>query len=514
MFSEDPSWVHSLEQLWLEDDASRAAHDETRQRLSDAWVQLFNEEFPGKDQAIEFADLGDAFFYLFPEGRVACYDYMGEGIYQVTDHNKVPDTHTPLKEALASTEVFEPEEERPPKTYGELTLSDDQEEALQKLLDAIDQGQRVLVLKGPAGTGKTTLAIALSYELTARKWHIRYMAPTGKAASRLSEVVMRPATTIHSALFKSVKQSEKGVPIFMDPQQMTMGRVAIFCDEGSMVGRRLYSKMVENIGPQGVIVFMGDDQQLPPVADKWGPDFENPTAELTRIHRQAEDNPIISVATKVRLGESLPKESIGDAYVRHKGTLQLAARWMIREMNEGNDAIVLCYSNTTRRKINNLVRHFAGLKTQGDIVRGEQLVVLRNNKFVGRMNGETLIAESIQKFEPRNGQPDQNAVVIRSGDSAFFTKPELIGADRAEFDTVAALASQYTDSRLWVHLDYGYCLTVHKSQGSEYKKVLFVIDGAMRFMARKGTLSPADARRLCYTAITRAREQVIVLDTK
>jgi exodeoxyribonuclease-5 len=567
-----PRWNdhRSLRSLWKEDDACRAAGDDTRERLEGAWQRLFQEDYPGKDQAIEFADLGDCFLYLFPQGRVAEYAFDGEGIYQVDPEakgNHAPAELPPLREALAtpvpqrtladgwcvncktelpsgpltapaddgrSTERVwvcphcDHEEEGAPEiealfddnecpvcgeehVYGELVLAEDQCIALHDMLDAIEAGECVVVLKGPAGTGKTTLAIALSHELAERGWRQKFMAPTGKAAGRLSEVVKHPATTIHAALFKSVRQTEDGVPIFGDPQQLSSGRMALFCDEGSMLGRRLYLQMVNHIGP-GVLIIMGDHEQLPPVADKWGPDFDNPTAELTQIHRQAQGNPIIAVATDVRNGKPLPKKNIGDAYVYHKGRLDLAARWLIREMEAGNDAIVLCWSNKTRQGVNRLVRHLTGRRAAGPLVIGERLVVLRNNRVVGRMNGETLTAEHVEDFAPRHGQPDQGVVLIRSGRSAFFTKPGLIGADKLHFDNEAGMAGQYTDSRLWVHLDYGYALTVHKAQGSEYRKVLFVIDRAMKAMARQGLLTPADARRLCYTAVTRAKEQVIVLD--
>lgn len=558
----EPAWskFSNLTKLWQEDDACRAAGDDTREQTHTQWPKLFHEPFPGTKNAVEHVDFGDAFIYLFPHGRVLLISFDGDSIYQMNEGVEIPDTTVPLRRALATPErprgleegycpACDSELPDGPQTapmdeddygerwwvcpkcdyrepgaprldddddgyrYGKLVLSSDQKKAIDDLVDAINRGERVLVLKGPAGTGKTTLSIALSNVLADLGWSVRYMATTGKAANRLCQVVGARVTTIHKALFKTVKITEKGIPIFDDPQDMSGGgRVALFCDEGSMIGKRLYDRMIPHIGANGILIIIGDDQQLPPVADKWGPDWSHATAELTQIHRQAKGNPILDVATAVRLGEPLPKESIGTAYVRYQGNLQLAARWLIREMRLGNDAVVLCYSNKTRARLNTLVRHLSGRRREGPLVRGEQLLVLRNNRFVDRMNGETMIAERIQDVPPRNGQADQGVVLIRSGDSAMFTKPDLIGADREEFDIEAAKASSYTDSRLWVHLDYGYALTVHKAQGSEYSKVMFVIDNTMRFMFRTGKMKTADAKRLCYTAVTRAKEQVIVLD--
>lgn len=517
-------WHKRLECLWQEDDACRAAGDETREMAHQAWPRLFDgAELPKQSDAIEELDLGDCFLYLHPEGRVYGYSFEGEAIYRVKDRADEPAPEPPAAETDDGIdELFDDEEDGDEddeeaarydaEHYDGLVLSPDQRVLRDNVLTAIERGERIIVIKGPAGTGKTTAAIALGHELSSRGWFLRFMAPSGKAASRIAEVVKYKATTIHKALFTSVRQTSSGVPIFGDPQILAEGKVAIFIDEGSMVGRRLFSQVVQYMGAQTILIVLGDDKQLPPVADQIGPDFDNPTAELTQIHRQAEDNPIIQVATTVRTGGKLPEGRIGDAYVRQKGDMQLAARWMAREISAGNDAIVLCYSNKTRQKINRLVRHFLGHRRRGDLVVGEHLVVLRNNHYIGKMNGETLVVDSIRPVLPPPGKTDQGVVLVRSGEHAMFLQPDLIGADRAEYEIGKQQATGYTDERLWIQAEYGYALTVHKSQGSEWDKVLFVVDRTMRYMAKIGELEISAAQRLCYTAITRARKQVVVLD--
>lgn len=507
-----PTWAKgsNLALKWREDDACRAAHDETRETAYKAWKRLYDEELPDKGTAIESVDQGDCMLWLFEGGRVLEESFDVDSIYELAEGVAAPapialddDFRRTASEAAAA---------KPAESVYSVdgrSLSPDQEQSINDLLDAIDAGERVLVLTGAAGTGKTTSARALANELMERGWSVEYMAPTGKAAVRISEVVGRKATTIHSRLFTRVKNTEEGVPIFLDPQQLSTGRTAFICDEGSMVGRRIHDQILRHLGPNAILIYLADPYQLPPVADTWGPDLQNPTAELTQIHRQADESPVLHVATLLRNGEAMPKHDIGDGYSRRNGTLETAAKWMVEQQQAGEDAIVLCYSNKTRQKINGLVRYLMGNKARGPLCLEEQLVVLRNNKFVGRMNGETFTAEKIQWFKTAK----EGIVVVQSGESRFFTKPDLIGAERDAFEYHSRMSERLgADPRAWLHLDYAYCLTVHKSQGSEYRRVLFVIDNTMRYLWRTGKLD--DGFKLCYTAATRAKEQLIVLDVK
>jgi len=529
--SSDNAWRKhdNLEHLWSEDDACRG--DDSRERIEGAWQRLFAESYPGQKSQLATEDLGDCFLHLHPHGRIAEYSCEGEAIYRLKTtvelavvpepkvDEQIDEEISEISEAVVDTLEHADTVEDDEKTYryGDLWLSADQRDLVEDTLKAIDAGERILVLKGAAGTGKTTCAIALTAELFDRGWRVKYMAPTGKAADKLSKTVGYPATTIHSAMFKQVMTTEDGVPIFSDPKLITdSSKVAIICDEASMVGSRIYKQMLTHIGP-GIIIFIGDNEQLSPVADTWGPDFDNPTAELTKIHRQAQHSPIVTVATDLINGIPLPKVRLGTEYIRDDQTytLDVAARWLARELGNGEDAILLCFGNKTRKKLNKLVRMHLGYRQRGALVEGEQLVVLRNNRVVGRMNGETLLAESIRPMPPMGGGKDQGVVLIRSGHSGMLTRPDLIGIDGREFEIEVKLAERdYPQKRLWTQFDYGYCLTVHKVQGSEYQKVLFVIDNTMRYMTKQGLMSIAEARRLCYTAITRARSQVIVMDAR
>lgn len=294
-------------------------------------------------------------------------------------------------------------------------LSPDQEEALEKILTALrepTEGRKVLVLAGPAGTGKTTLMRALLRLLTQGGSQVALLAPTGKAASRLRESTGMDTSTIHSFIYSGAQElgicpncGEISRELALSKREMKQaGMKGLTCpacqtffplgtkikpalafkdqqgggqsgseigmaiiDEASMVSQALQQQMFEK-KPNLHVLYVGDREQLPPFgeteADRtWGPDFDHPTALLTQIHRQAADNPIISWATRLRedqnkdnpfvVGKEDPNNKI-QFYV--KPVVQQIAEWYAGQVAEGRSAIVLCNSNEMTAKVNEAVR--------------------------------------------------------------------------------------------------------------------------------------------------------------
>lgn len=500
--------------LWEEDDACRAARDDTREMLSDAWRRLFDEEFPGNEAAIDKADFGDCLMFLHPGGKISGFSVHGDFIEKLEDEDAaIPPSKEPMSRVADAVGETDDEEDD-----GELTWSIDQVQAVRDILEAFESGERVMLLCGAAGCGKTTLAQELSQQFADRGYAVQYLAPTGKAAVRISEVVGSPASTIHSKLFGRVSVDAEGRPHFHDPKELGAGRVVFIIDEASMVGRSLHHKILDNLHPEARVLYLGDQAQLPPVADKWGPDFLNPTAMLTTVHRQGQGDPILDVATNVRQGIKLPKDDIigedGKSYTRRGGSLQIVADWLVEHIEQKNDAVVLCYSNKARRQINNLARMKLGFLEQGPVVPGEHMIVKKNNHRIGRMNGETFVVKRVRDYPMRGGSGELGIAVLETEDGDIVTKPDLVGSDRKEFDFFEKKFRHLIDTRLWCAVDHAYALTVHASQGSEYDHVCFVIDPIMRWMIRKKRMTYEQACRVCYTAVTRAQKTVLVFDAK
>lgn len=386
--------------------------------------------------------------------------------------------------------------------------SEDQLEATEKLRDAIRRGERGPVLTGWAGCGKTTLLRHFSDKMTEDGWYVFWAAPTGKAASRLSHVTGQPAATIHSLLYSKVVTGSQGQPLFGGRRPSLLdGRRGLLCvDEASMVGKRLYDDLMAAAGTSVQVLFSGDPGQLPPVADHLGPALYAPTAELRTVHRQALESPVLLVATEVRQGIRMRRESIGDLYVRRPGSAVDAADWVGERLSAAGDAVVLTATNKIRQNINRITRKNLGYVDA--IHPGEQLVVLLNNKSMGKMNGETIRVEACSAVCDEEGE-EMGLIRILAEDQVYFVHGRTIGAEMRNFHTMCDRFGHIRDRRQFLHVDYGYALTVHKSQGSEFKEVCFVIDDQLRWRAGRDS---EDVKRLAYTAITRAKERLLVLD--
>lgn len=378
-------------------------------------------------------------------------------------------------------------------------FSDDQLAALDALATALDARVRVSVLTGPAGSGKTTLMQQVASMAEERGRDVLYAAPTGKAALRLTQVTGEQANTLHSLLYGQVEEDENGDPVFSGKKRLMSSRTLLIVDEASMVGETLHQEILSQLPDGAALLYVGDREQLPPVTESWGPDFTSPTAALTEIHRQAAGNPIIEISAAVRTGGKLPHGDVGDRYHRGRASIDQVAAWMVAHVEAAEDAVVLSWTHKVRTRVNALVR--SSLGHLQPLVAGDRVRVMQNDKILGRMNGEILTVKLVTESGPF-------LLAVFVDEAGRTTKahvhPGLIGAKVGEFKAFTRDREEQ-----FLHVDYGYALTVHSSQGSEFRHVAFVIDATTAFLARKDRET---ARRLVYTAVTRARERLDVFD--
>lgn len=308
-------------------------------------------------------------------------------------------------------------------------------------------------------------------------------------------------------------------------------------DEASMVNDSLHGDTL-NALPCVTILYVGDREQLPPVEGRWGPDFDNPTAALTRIHRQALDNPIIAVATKLRTTEDkypfskYDNDSAGRFYVGD-GSVDGAARWLADAREKGADATLITYTNNMRRALNARVRDYRGLvrlseARQLPIVEGDRLLVLSNNRVTGHANGEVCVVEESAWAEPAKliGPNEVVSVKLVGRPERMLIPMVAFGEDRREFTAYRqshvnawdasikrdpsgenARSLNLVDPALFLHCDFGECLTCHKSQGSQWADVGVVWDRSLWGMWFNDTPT---GRRWAYTAVTRAAKTLRV----
>lgn len=397
-------------------------------------------------------------------------------------------------------------------------------DAVQAWLDGRRAGtdhRQTFYLAGYAGSGKTTLAreFALASGLTTE-----FVAFTGKAALVLQRKGCPDARTIHSLIYVPVIKSKATLldleeelgnlpegdprrakleqdiedeklrlrsPSFTRNEASTIiDAELVVCDEVSMVGQQ----MGEDLLSFGVpVLVLGDPAQLPPV--KEGGYFTNrePDFMLTEVHRQAAGSPVLKLATDVRSGRSLAVGDYGTSKVVPKGAVQL-------DEAMAHDQII-CGKNATRRAINRQVRRRLGF-TSDLPQKGDRLVCLRNDK--DKDGGMSILNGSFWNVmaDPRvDADGETMTLIIEDADEPGI--PRIVSAWTHHF-LGRGDELPWFRARDHQEFDYGYAITCHKAQGSQWDRVL-VYDESWVFRA--------DKRKWLYTAVTRAAEAVTIVRT-
>lgn len=371
----------------------------------------------------------------------------------------------------------------------------------------------VFQLAGYAGTGKTTLAKHLAASVQGR---VYFAAFTGKAAHVLMKAGVPNASTIHKLIYVPKDKSQKRLkdleaeraklrthdprpevmlakiqaaidaehanlarPMFqLNLESELHGAALVVVDEYSMID----TQMGEDLVSFGVpILALGDPGQLPPVR---GVSYfsKKPDILLTEIHRQAADNPIIWMSREVREGRDLNPGDYGDSTVRQ---YRHAKEGLAQKVLSADQLLV--GMNGTRASSNRRARELLG--HQGDFPkRGDKLVCLRNNAELGILNGQIWTARKDSTYD--------GAYVFLDLEDEDGTQI-LVDAHTAHFKGQKVDTWSRKDAE---EFDYGYALTVHKAQGSQWRNVLLLDEWHGR-----------ERRQWLYTAITRAAERVDVV---
>jgi exodeoxyribonuclease-5 len=409
----------------------------------------------------------------------------------------------------------------------------EQDAALSAVSDWMtDRGSQVFRLFGYAGTGKTTLARHFAEGIDGT---VMFGAYTGKAAHVLRQKGCTGASTIHSMIYTSrekgrsrllqleqelaelraelrkelspdtlnsgdevdghpavnklkamIKEERSALarPMFnLNPASTIRDAKLIVIDECSMVD----AQMGEDLLSFGVkVLVLGDPAQLPPVGGGGFFTEQSPDVMLTDIHRQARESPIIHLATKARNKQAIDLGTYGACRVIGKASPELAL---------AADQI-LVGRNNTRRSSNNRVRALKGFGEDFPI-HDDRIVCLRNNHDHGLLNGAIWYVDGAVEHV----NEDRILMNIVSED------------DRSQFLVVQAHLQHFQgreDDLMWwerkeaEEFTYGYALTVHKSQGSQWNNVL-LFDEAHCFRQ--------DKWRWLYTGITRAAETLTIVQT-
>lgn len=367
-----------------------------------------------------------------------------------------------------------------------MAWSPQQEQAIKAVKAWLrDRSSQVFYLAGFAGTGKTTLAKDLAGSV---KGKVLFGAFTGKAAMVLQKKGCHGASTIHSMIYRA-DADEEGERGGADPRFVlnlmsevrTAGLVVI--DECSMVDEALGRDLL-SFGTK--VLVLGDPAQLPPVNGEGFFTSGAPDFMLTEVHRQAADNPIIRMSMTVREGGRLDYGDYGSSRVISHDQLG-------QKMVLGADQ-VLVGLNRTRETTNGKIRRLLGYEGTYPAT-GERLICLRNDKEKKLLNGGLWSAHKIKDADQLG-----ISMLVRSEDfpSAAATSVYVL----REFFTGHEKNVPWQKRRGTQEFTFGYAVTCHKAQGSQWDNVL-IFDESATFRE--------DAARWIYTAITRAAERVTIV---
>ena len=372
-----------------------------------------------------------------------------------------------------------------------ITLADNQKLAIRSVVN-----NRICVITGSAGTGKTTVLNAAIYVLSQlRKSEICLLAPTGRAARRMSFSTNMPAYTLHHALGIST-ESDSIIPVATKKIEADY----VFVDESSMCDIAIIYRLFQQCDKKCNFVFIGDPNQLPSVGagnvlDDLITSESVPVVKLKYIYRQAKDSNIIINANRILNNSSA--------------------------MLQGEDFIIYDMYSAAEIQEKVVSSFLEELSRTGDIFETQIITPKRRDGYLSAYQINKKIQSIINPYVkgrydlPANGYNfrvgdkiicSKNTKTIKNGDMGLVERVYKNGENyvmTAKFDDYVEEFDVDRAKELGIAL--AFAITVHKSQGSEFKSVLLPIAAENRVMLK---------RNLFYTAITRAKEKIIIVGPK
>lgn len=423
--------------------------------------------------------------------------------------------------------------------------------------------QRIFILNGYAGTGKTTLIKSITKTLSNVKYPFVLLAPTGRAAKVLSNYCQQNAFTIHKFIYRQLSADEFRFVLNFN----SVKEGIFFVDEASLLSNegsesnvfgsgRLLDDLLEFVfqHPKNKLVIIGDAAQLPPVGSTFHPalkpntfyerGFDNIFSEIKEVVRQQESSTIYKNATILRKNIEEQRTQLPNfnskkndfEFITSSDSLELISSSYSKVGLD--DTVVLCYSNKRALQINKAIRSRI-FYYDSEMVNGELLMVVKNNymplpqdiPFNFIANGEMIYVRKIIKTEELYGFKFKRVYAELSSapgielpclllEETLFSEQASLSRDRQEelyrqvaldFENIKSKKKRMTMIREnpyfnALQIKYAYAITAHKSQGGQWKHVY--IDLSFLNYTDLGL----EQLKWIYTAITRATEKVYIID--
>ena len=392
-----------------------------------------------------------------------------------------------------------------------MILTKRQEEGLKTAVARHRAGEKYTVIAGYAGTGKSTLVRYIIDALNVEEDRVCHCAFTGKAAEVLKKKGNKNVATLHRLLYEHIPRPAGG--FFRKPKPFIDYDV-IVVDEVSMAPKSLMELLFKH---QVYVICLGDPFQLPPIdKDEDNHLLDNPHIFLDEIMRQEEDSEIIQLTMKIRNQEPIDYYNGNEVKIIPYSDLNTGVlQW-------GDQ--ILTATNAKRQAINNQMRALQG--RTGEPVDGDKIICLRNYWEDSSLNGDALINGTIgilqNSFQtwreiPRFVQSDIRKFDVLVGDLVVPETNDIY--QMTEMDRQMIITGEKCcDWRLSYKLGklrpkygeivpkeftYAYAITTHKSQGSEWPKVVV--------LEEKFPFDKTEHARWLYTACTRSSEKLVLV---
>ena len=367
-------------------------------------------------------------------------------------------------------------------------------------LNAIKESYKkdFLIITGGPGTGKTTIMKAitelyrqlnkLSYEKLQEK--VALLAPTGRAAKRMSETTLLRASTIHRFL-KWQKETNK-----FQVNEYNKSKVEfVIIDEASMIDTYLMANLLKGLSVNCKIVMVGDDHQLPSVgpgqllhdlisSDKLA------VVELKELYRQGKDSNIISLAYDIRNGK-INRDIFNNE--EDLTFIECNNDQVIQNISEISNT----YKDISYKKFQILAPMYKGLTGIDEINKNVQDIFNKKDRIKKENRiGEVIFREQDKVIQLTN-MPDEN---VYNGDIGLIDRIQTAPKKEIHIDFDSNVV-KYTPSN-FINFRLAYAISIHKAQGSEFDIVILPLVKAYNKMLY---------RKLVYTAVTRAKKKLYLI---
>jgi ATP-dependent exoDNAse (exonuclease V) alpha subunit len=377
---------------------------------------------------------------------------------------------------------------------------------------------------GFAGTGKTTLIAQFRRSVAKRFRHINvaFVTFTGKASfvlkTKLESVgAVFPGDhvgTIHSLIYTAIQAYDPDLKAFVIKgwklkTESDINYDLIIIDEASMVSKKIWKDLHQYNIP---IIAVGDHGQLPPVDTNSFNLMKKPDFVLTEIHRQSENSPIINLSKFIRKKGQIPFNTVfsPDPFVGKMPWYHTKCQKIWEDIDFDEETVALCGFNYSRCQLNKDIRKRKGYNSPIPFP-GERVVCLKNNHELGIMNGQTGTVIFVMPEIPENTV--RMTLKIDGFEQLYecFVDCETFGKESSGLDFESKrykkLAEYARQNRIYggVNIfDYGYCISVHKSQGSEWDRVVL-------FEQKSRYWDSETFTKWLYTGVTRAKEKLLII---